>query len=129
MSIIQRAKLFGLKTLIQFGGRDKVRDMAQKWLNEKVLRPYGTLLQLEIHPGERTIEAELELKGETEPLRVTLSGYTFTENDGQWFMEVRQIKTSRAWINTLLSEPFVQGEIKALLLANPVPEVVRTLLE
>jgi hypothetical protein len=129
MSIIQRAKVFGLKTLIQFGGRDTARDMAQKWINDNMLQSYGKLTELQIHPGERLIEAELELKGETEPVHVAISGYIFTQRDGKWFIELPRIKTSRDWINALLAEPYLAGLIQEQLRTNPVPEMVRTLLE
>ena len=44
-------------------------------LNQAVLKPYGSITKLKLDTTARTIEAELELKGETELLRLHVQEY------------------------------------------------------
>ena len=44
-------------------------------LNQAVLKPYGVMTSLKLDTTARTIEAKLELKGETERLRLHIQEY------------------------------------------------------
>jgi hypothetical protein len=70
-------------------------------LNQAVLKPYGSMTRLKLDTSARTIEAELELKGETEPLRLHVQEYELRQEDNRAFIIIKRIDTSREWLTTL----------------------------
>ena len=51
---------------------------------------------------------EFELKGETQPLLITISRYELTVADGKTFIEMHELTTSREWL-TLLGQRLLKG--------------------
>ena len=70
-------------------------------LNQAVLKSYGSMTRLKLDTAARTIEAELELKGETEPLRLHVQEYELRQESGRAFIIIKSIDTSREWLTTL----------------------------
>ena len=70
-------------------------------LNQAVLKPYGTLTTLKLDTTARWLEAELELKGETQPVKVRVQEYELREEGPRAFFVVKSIDTSREWLTTL----------------------------
>jgi hypothetical protein len=79
-------------------------------LNQAVLKPYGTLTQLKLDTTARTIEAELELKGETQPVNLHVHEYELLEQDGRATVVLKDIHTSREWLTTLMNNFVVDRE-------------------
>ena len=70
-------------------------------LNQAVLKPYGSITKLKLDTTARTIEAELELKGETERLRLHVQEYELRQEGARAFVVIKSIDTSREWLTAL----------------------------
>jgi hypothetical protein len=70
-------------------------------LNQAVLKPYGTLTKLKIDTTARSMEAEFDLKGETQPLRLHVHEYELRQEGDRAFVVIKSIDTSREWLTTL----------------------------
>ncbi len=104
------------------GAKDWLVEKAgMAMLNQAVLRPYGSLTSLKLDTTARTIEAELELKGETQPVRLHVREYELRERDGRALLLLKDVHTSREWLTTLLRDFAVDKEFE-------LPESVRKFL-
>jgi len=100
--------------------------VARIYLNLK-LKPYGSMTKLEIDTTNKTVNIDLELKGETESIRVIVSNYKLVESGNCTFLEVGNITASREWMNMVLAEPGMKAMIKTAL-AKPVPGFLKSIL-
>lgn len=79
---------------------------------------FGTMTTLQIDSANHRATFDLELKGETQPLRVTIARYELTTApNGGTFIEIHEVTTSREWM-TLLAQQMVKGrkfEVPAML--------------
>jgi hypothetical protein len=100
--------------------------VARIYLNFK-LKPYGSMTKLEIDTVNKTVNLDLELKGEGEPIRVIVSNYKLVESGNCTFIELGDITASREWMNVVLAEPAVKAMIKTAL-AKPVPGFLKSIL-
>jgi len=80
-------------------------------LNQAVLKPYGSITSLKLDTTARTMEAELDLKGETMPLRLHVREYELRQEGNRAFVVIKSIDTSREWLTALardfaLDKPF-----------------------
>jgi len=73
------------------------------------IKEYGKMLKLNLNSQEKTIELEVMLKGEKEPLKVYVNEYVVSEEDGKYYLFAKDIKTSREWIN-IVAENYLKGE-------------------
>ena len=81
-------------------------------LNRGLLKKYGRLTKLEIDKANQHISAELHLKGEAEPVRITLSNYRLIEEAGKYpVSEFGAIGASREWLDALLKTLVKTGTI------------------
>ena len=72
-------------------------------INSGLLKKYGKMTRLEIDKASKTINANLDLKGEKEGVRITLSNYRLIEEAGRNpLFEPGTIEVSREWLDTLL---------------------------
>ncbi len=101
---------------------------ARQTLNSSVLKPYGTLTELDIDTEKRTLALTLELKGETQPLQIRVKHYELVERDNETYLEVGEIETSREWVNNLLRDHLTEKVIKPKLRQTPLPSMVHMLL-
>ncbi len=62
------------------------------------------MTKLEINKENKTIHAELELKGETQPITVDVNGYEVVEAGGKTRMLLREVKISREWMNAVFQK-------------------------
>lgn len=90
-------------------------------LNQAVLKPYGTLTHLKLDTAARTIHADLELKGETEPVHLEVREYELRETDTRATVVLKDIHTSREWLTTLMKNFVVDREFN-------LPDSVRKFL-
>ncbi len=77
-------------------------------INHKV-KEYGKMLKLNLDSESKTIELELMLDGEKEPLHVKVNHYKLNEEQGRHYLVAEDIVTSRAWINTVASQ-YLHGQ-------------------
>jgi hypothetical protein len=92
-----RTVLFGM--LPRRAQIEKVRTE----INNGLLRKYGRMTTLEVDKESKTINADLDLKGEKEGIRITLSNYRLIQADGKNpVLEFGRIGASREWLDVLL---------------------------
>ena len=91
-------------------------------INSSLLKKYGRMTKLEVDKESKTIDAELELKGEKEGIRIRLSNYRLIqEEDKNPLFEPGTIEVSREWLDALLKTLVTTGvipervEVKKLL--------------
>jgi hypothetical protein len=77
-------------------------------LNERMLKPYGTLTDFKFDSKLRSAEGEMLLKGEREPIRIRINSYDLVNEGGRTFIIIREFIASREWI-TRLAQDFVIG--------------------
>jgi hypothetical protein len=83
-------------------------------INSGLLKKYGKMTKLEIDKENKTIRADLDLKGEKEGVRITFSNYRLIQEDGENpVFEPGTIEVSRVWIDALL---------KTLVKTSVIPE-------
>lgn len=99
-----------------------VEKAAVAMLNQSMLKPYGTLTRLKLDTANRTIEGELELKGETQVVKINVHGYELLEEDGGVYLIINGLSTSREWLTTLARDFAVGKKIR-------IPESVRPFLK
>ena len=114
-----------LFTTILKAVRPLVPDAAVQWgAREFFNHRYnllGTMTTLQIDSTNKKASFDLELKGETQPVRITINQYKLTSEGGKTLIEVTDIDTSREWL-TVLARQFMNGK------KFEVPEVVRAVL-
>ena len=93
---------------------------AREYFNHR-LNSFGTMTTLHIDSVKRRAAVDLELKGETQPLHITIDRYEVTKASGKTFIEIQEITTSREWL-TLLAQQMVKGK------KFEVPELVASVL-
>jgi hypothetical protein len=77
-------------------------------INYKV-KEYGEMIKLNLDSNAKTIELELMLEGEKEPLHVKVNRYELREENGRYYLIAEDIVTSRAWINTVAAQ-YLHGQ-------------------
>ncbi|MDB6124979.1 MAG: hypothetical protein JWQ71_3972 [Pedosphaera sp.] len=105
--------------------RPLIPDSAREWgareyFNHRY-KTLGTMTTLQIDSANKKATLDLELKGETQPLKVTINRYELTAVGNKTFIEIKELQTSREWINVLAGQ-FVKGK------KFEVPEMVKALL-
>ena len=72
-------------------------------INSGLLKKYGRMTKLEVDKESKTISADLDLKGEKEGIRITLSNYRLIQREGgSPLFEHGTIEVSREWLDALL---------------------------
>jgi hypothetical protein len=72
-------------------------------INRSLLKEYGKMTRLEIDRENKVISADLELEGEKEAVRITLSNYRLIQEAGKNpLFEPGTIEVSREWIDALI---------------------------
>ena len=82
---------------------------------------YGELQLLNINTTERVLSAEVLLKGESEPIKVSQAKYRLESKGEQKVLVLYDIKISKEWAQNLLEDRFPEFPIN-------VPDFVSSLL-
>ena len=108
--LVETVKIVLFRMLPRGSQIEKVRAE----INNGFLKKYGKVTKLEIDKENKTINADFDLKGEKEGVRITLSNYRLTQEDGKNpLFEPGTIEVSREWLNALL---------KTLVKTRVIPE-------
>lgn len=67
------------------------------------------MLNFYIDSRQKTIQFEVFLKGETEPLNVIVQEYEIVSEGAETFIVAKKAVASREWVNTLIHQ-FVIGQ-------------------
>ena len=101
-------------SLPMFGSiKDSLASSAAKALLAGRIQRYGTLTELRIRSGDKTLLVEVLLTGETEPIRIEVGRYRITGVSGAYQITLDHVTASREWIQLLL-EDFVIGKAFAI---------------
>jgi hypothetical protein len=85
-------------------------SLAGKQFLGAYLGKYGAMLNFSVNPETHTIHLEMLLKGEKEPIQLTLGGYEIIEPaEGKPAVRVAQVSASREWLEVVLRQ-FVEGK-------------------
>lgn len=93
--------------------KDSLASSAAKALLAGRIQRYGTLTELRIRSGEKTLAVEMLLAGEKEPIRIEVGRYRITGTSGAYQITLDNVTASREWIQLLL-EDFVVGKSFAI---------------
>jgi hypothetical protein len=72
------------------------------------LREYGRVNTLNVNTRDKSVECEVLLNGESEPLRAELRDYSIEHHGEKSYISFKGVTTSREWINTLAGKYFVR---------------------
>jgi hypothetical protein len=114
--------LFPILNIFKQGKDFLIEQAFLTWFNT-IKKHIGHMTQIKINSENKSIELDLELKGETAPLRVQIQNYRIFTTDGETFIELTDVTTSREWINALLAD-YPQPEKRRF----KVPAAVKMLL-
>ncbi len=89
--------------------KDKALSHGAKIAINNQINAYGEVKKLHLNSKEKSIELEVMLEGEIEPLTVHIDNYALTEIEGSHQLQVSGVTTSRAWINTVASS-YLEGK-------------------
>lgn len=93
------------------GLKDSLSSTAAKSLLASRLDRYGKLTDLRIRSREKTITAELMLKGEEFPVGIEIRRYRITGQGGDYSLVVESVTASRPWLENLLQDLLVEKPI------------------
>jgi len=80
-------------------------------INNGLLKKYGRMTRLEVDKESKTLNADLDLKGEKEGIRITLSNYRLSQEGKNPVLEFGMIGASREWLDVLLKTLVQTGVI------------------
>ncbi len=100
-------------------------SMAARQLLQSYLQKYGSMLHFSVQPETKTIDAEILLKGESSPIKLTLSGYEISGSADKPTLRIARVAASREWLEVVLRE-FVEG--KAIDLPPKAAPLLKILL-
>ena len=84
-------------------------SLALPMLNNAWLKPYGQATALKLNSTDKALEITLELKGESEPLRLHVQEYELVVQGSQKHLVIKRLTTSREWM-TELARNFLIGK-------------------
>jgi hypothetical protein len=84
-----------------------VEQAALSYLNNKLLAPYGHATGLRIESAAKKLQLEVELKGESAPIHIEIADYEISNEDGNYFVVIKEIQTSREWLTSLARDQLV----------------------
>ncbi|MBN2413415.1 hypothetical protein JXQ31_17185 [candidate division KSB1 bacterium] len=76
-------------------------------INDKI-KSFGLVENLQLNSGQKRLEMTLQLRGETEPLRVMVTNFELVKSGDSTVVLIKELQTSKEWVNTLWSERIKQ---------------------
>lgn len=93
-------------------GKDKALSTAILSILNKKIKLFGEISNLKLDTKNKKIELKVGLKGELEPLLVTIHRYEIKEVAENHYLIAHDVDTSREWINLLVKEHFYNQKIE-----------------
>ncbi len=84
-------------------------SIAARQFLQSYLAKYGSMLNFSVQPETKSIDAEILLKGESSPIKLTLSGYEIGGTADKPTLRIAKVAASREWLEVVLRE-FVEGK-------------------
>jgi hypothetical protein len=89
-----------------------IESIALPILNRSFLAPYGRATEIRVNTEDKAAELLVELNGDDVPLRIRIGGYEFIEEDGETYVVIHAVDTSRAWMTTLAERYLLSRPVK-----------------
>jgi len=89
-----------------------VENKALSILNESILQPYGKATSLRIDSSAKTIDLDLELRGETVLVQIQIKKYELIKEGGASYAVIKEIQTSRGWLTTLAEQHLLNRRLE-----------------
>jgi len=90
---------------------DSIRDAKNAMLGSivtekanKIMEGFGKMLNFQLDTENSNIYFEIMLKGESVPIKMSLSKYEFIQKDNKLYIKFQDIKTSREWLDAVLKQ-------------------------
>ena len=90
-------------------GKDKTLSLGVKQAINYKLKDIGEMRHFTLDSQKRTIELEIMLDGEKEPLHVNVQHYEITQVGEKHYLVAKDITTSRRWINVMAAQ-YLSGQ-------------------
>ena len=97
------------KTPLVTGLKDRALSKGVELALNSRLQRFGKMLSFQLDSQKKTIELEVLLKGERDPLHVTVERYEIVREGAKYYLLAERIVTSREWINTV-AESYLAGQ-------------------
>jgi hypothetical protein len=88
--------------------KQRALEAALKTLINQKIKAFGSVTTLQIDTKQRTISAQLALKGETQPITINIGAYEVTQEKEITSISFQNLQASREWIGNVLNE-YVAG--------------------
>jgi len=102
--------------------KDKALSTGARIAINKQLSEYGKITSLQLNSHSKSMQMELLLDAEAEPIEVMVEHYEITEEKQ---LKISGITTSRAWMNTLTHNYL---ENKSFQIPSEYIEILRTII-
>jgi hypothetical protein len=89
-----------------------IEQVALSYLNSTVLAPYGRATSLRVDSTTKTIEIEVDLKGETVPVKIQVIDYEIIRKEDRYIAVVKGVRTSREWLTLLATDRLCKREFE-----------------
>lgn len=106
-------------------GKDMALSAALKGLSERYVSRYGRLERIEIDSSRRSLEADILLHGETEPVTLSIDRFDIVHDGTHHLLVAHGIRASRAWIESLARDYL---EARTLKIPSPIAHALTMLL-
>jgi hypothetical protein len=104
----------------------RAKDAALEKALVMFLRPkierYGEVRDFTLDTTRKSLSAEINLRGESEPLVISEARYRIEQRGDQTMLVFHGVKVSKEWLQNLLDDHFQEITVK-------VPEVVKALIQ
>ena len=90
-----------------------------------LIKEYGKVLKLNVNSKDKSIDLEVMLDGEVEPISIKVGKYDIIEENGKKFIEIDNITTSRSWLNKVAIN-FING--KKLELPQKYSDIIESII-
>jgi hypothetical protein len=106
---------------ITAGARDSlVETAAVQWIKSQT-KAVREVRRFRLDRVGKTAELEVDLVGEPEPITVHIVRYEVSEEKGQCFIEIGEVRCSKEWVSILAAERVCKRRL-------PIPSAVRRFL-
>jgi hypothetical protein len=88
--------------------KERAMEATVKRLVNQKLETFGSVTSLRIDSKQRTISAQVSLKGETQPIEIKAGSYEVIQENGAAYISFQNLHASKEWIGNVLNE-YVAG--------------------
>ena len=83
--------------------KDRAIEASAKSLINQKINGIGRVTELQIDSRQKTISAQMVLKGETAPISINIGAYELVQENGVTCISFKGFTASREWISALLN--------------------------